>query len=116
MVRHQAALAAGQLTRVTSGVNLPPPAVIMSRPETRNCGTTSEISSGGDKEFVYNACGGILRSLPALEEKPWQFDNLATAKKSMHDTATKSTSGRDGRRWEQTTPGSSYASSVEPEH
>jgi hypothetical protein len=32
MVRHQAALASGQLTRVTSGVNLPPPEVIMSRP------------------------------------------------------------------------------------
>src|SRR5882724_9845350 len=31
MVRHQAALAAGQLTRVTSGVNPPPPEVIMSR-------------------------------------------------------------------------------------
>ena len=31
MVRHQAALASGQLTRVTSGVNLPPSEVIMSR-------------------------------------------------------------------------------------
>ncbi len=31
MVRHQAALASGKLTRVTSGVNLPPPEVIMSR-------------------------------------------------------------------------------------
>jgi hypothetical protein len=30
MVRHQAALASGQLTRVTSGVNLPPSEVIMS--------------------------------------------------------------------------------------
>jgi hypothetical protein len=31
MVRHQAALASGQLTRVTSGVNRPPSEVIMSR-------------------------------------------------------------------------------------
>jgi hypothetical protein len=31
MVRHQAALASGQLTRGTSGVNLPPSEVIMSR-------------------------------------------------------------------------------------
>jgi hypothetical protein len=31
MVRHQAALASGKLTRVTSGVNLPPSEVIMSR-------------------------------------------------------------------------------------
>src|SRR5688500_7870683 len=31
MVRHQAALAFGKLTRVTSGVNLPPSEVIMSR-------------------------------------------------------------------------------------
>ena len=31
MVRHQAALALGKLTRVTSGVNLPPSEVIMSR-------------------------------------------------------------------------------------
>jgi hypothetical protein len=31
MVRHQAALAAGQLTRVTAGVNLPPSEVMMSR-------------------------------------------------------------------------------------
>jgi hypothetical protein len=31
MVRHQAALASGTLTRVTSGVNLPPSEVIMSR-------------------------------------------------------------------------------------
>jgi putative addiction module component (TIGR02574 family) len=30
MVRHQAALASGTLTRVTSGVNLPPSEVIMS--------------------------------------------------------------------------------------
>jgi hypothetical protein len=30
MVRHQAALASGKLTRVTSGVNLPPSEVIMS--------------------------------------------------------------------------------------
>jgi hypothetical protein len=32
MVRHQAALAAGQLTRGTSGVNRPPLEVMMSRP------------------------------------------------------------------------------------
>jgi len=32
MLRHQAALALGKLTRVTSGVNLPPLEVIMSRP------------------------------------------------------------------------------------
>jgi hypothetical protein len=32
MVRHQAALAAGKLTRVTSGGNLPPSEVMMSRP------------------------------------------------------------------------------------
>jgi hypothetical protein len=31
MVRHQAALAAGKLTRVTAEVNLPPSEVIMSR-------------------------------------------------------------------------------------
>ena len=31
MVRHQAALISGKLTRVTSGVNLPPSEVIMSR-------------------------------------------------------------------------------------
>jgi hypothetical protein len=31
MVRHQAALASGKLTRGTSGVNLPPSEVIMSR-------------------------------------------------------------------------------------
>ena len=31
MVRHQAALVSGKLTRVTSGVNLPPSEVIMSR-------------------------------------------------------------------------------------
>jgi len=31
MVRHQAALASGKLTRVTSGGNLPPSEVIMSR-------------------------------------------------------------------------------------
>jgi hypothetical protein len=31
MVRHQAALVSGKLTRVTSGVNLPPLEVIMSR-------------------------------------------------------------------------------------
>ena len=30
MLRHQAALALGKLTRVTSGVNLPPLEVIMS--------------------------------------------------------------------------------------
>ena len=35
MVRHQAALASGQLTRVTSGVNLPPSEVIMSRRRSR---------------------------------------------------------------------------------
>jgi hypothetical protein len=31
MLRHHAALASGKLTRVTSGVNLPPLEVIMSR-------------------------------------------------------------------------------------
>lgn len=31
MVRHQAALAAGKLTRVMSGVNLPSSEVLMSR-------------------------------------------------------------------------------------
>ena len=31
MLRHQAALVSGKLTRVTSGVNLPPLEVIMSR-------------------------------------------------------------------------------------
>jgi hypothetical protein len=31
MVRHQAALVSGRLTRVTLGVNLPPSEVIMSR-------------------------------------------------------------------------------------
>ena len=31
MVRHQAALVSGKLTRVPSGVNLPPSEVIMSR-------------------------------------------------------------------------------------
>jgi hypothetical protein len=31
MLRHQAALALGKLTRVTAGVNLPPLEVIMSR-------------------------------------------------------------------------------------
>ena len=31
MLRHHAALASGKLTRVTSGVNLPPSEVIMSR-------------------------------------------------------------------------------------
>ena len=34
MMRYQAALALGKLTRVTSGVNLPPLEVIMSRPFT----------------------------------------------------------------------------------
>jgi hypothetical protein len=32
-VRHQAVLVSGKLTRVTSGVNLPPSEVIMSRPK-----------------------------------------------------------------------------------
>jgi hypothetical protein len=35
MVRHQAALVSGKLTRVTLGVNLPPAEVIMSRLRTR---------------------------------------------------------------------------------
>jgi hypothetical protein len=34
MLRHHAALVSGKLTRVTSGVNLPPLEVIMSRPQT----------------------------------------------------------------------------------
>jgi hypothetical protein len=38
MVRHQAALAAGQLTRGTSGVNLPPSEVLMSRLQMRPLG------------------------------------------------------------------------------
>jgi len=32
MVRHQVVLVSGKLTRVPSGVNLPPSEVIMSRP------------------------------------------------------------------------------------
>jgi len=40
MVRHQAALASGKLTRVTSGVNLPPSEVIMSRQCATHGGTT----------------------------------------------------------------------------
>jgi hypothetical protein len=35
MVRHQAALASGKLTRGTSGVNLPPSEVMMSRQLSR---------------------------------------------------------------------------------
>jgi hypothetical protein len=38
MLRHQAALALGKLTRVTSGGNLPPSEVIMSRHEFHRSG------------------------------------------------------------------------------
>src|SRR6266542_2514659 len=41
MVRHQAALASGKLTRVASGVNLPPSEVIMSRLREQYGGGTS---------------------------------------------------------------------------
>jgi hypothetical protein len=43
MVRHQAALVSGRLTRVTSGVNLPSLEVIMSRPQSRQQGMVTAI-------------------------------------------------------------------------
>jgi hypothetical protein len=47
MVRQQAALASGQLTRVTSGVNLPPPEVIMS-----SCLTFASCEKGEQVSFA----------------------------------------------------------------
>jgi hypothetical protein len=42
MVRHQAALASGTLTRVTSGVNLPPSEVILSSELSKHDGEIAE--------------------------------------------------------------------------
>jgi hypothetical protein len=44
MLRHHAALAFGKLTRVTSGVNLPPLEVIMSRRQRRGRKKLKKIS------------------------------------------------------------------------
>ena len=43
MLRHHAALASGKLTRVTSGVNLPPLEVIMSRPSRQKEGIQTGV-------------------------------------------------------------------------
>jgi integrase len=66
MVRHQAALASGKLTRVTSGVNLPPLEVIMSSLEREHNERDRKISA---EEFdrLYQAAANWLKPMLLLD-------------------------------------------------
>jgi hypothetical protein len=74
MVRHQAALASGKLTRVTSGVNLPPSEVIMSR--------RLKINRPSFLAFVrdpiaqvrsINRIGGLYDTIVSVHYRMWSF-------------------------------------------
>jgi hypothetical protein len=56
MLRHHAALVSGKLTRVISGVNLPPLEVIMSRHAVRNS-SSAEHHKRSVQQIIYDSLG-----------------------------------------------------------
>jgi hypothetical protein len=65
MLRHHAALVSGKLTRVTSGVNLPPLEVIMSR-----------HLKGEEMDKLFWIIPGKLAGRPGPDREPWNLASL----------------------------------------